>query len=232
MARSVCSRRSRAATWTQFDISTDGRFIAYTLNEGGIDRLVLHDLAQQADILLPPLPAGAVINSLRFSRDGKRLAISLETAQSPSDVYVLSVDTPTPQLARWTQSELGPIDASKLVAAERIAFPTWDQKDGRPRQLDAFVYRPRTPGPHPVVIDIHGGPESQYRPGFNAFTQYLVNELGYVVVAPNVRGSSGYGRSFLQLDNGDAARGLGARHRLAAGVDRPAGRVSIATAWW
>ena len=197
----------------RFDISADGHFIAYTLNEGGLDRLVLHDLAQQADILLPALPAGALIRSLRFSRDGKRLGLTLETAQSPADVYVLSVDTPAPTLARWTQSELGPIDATKLVAAERVEFPTWDQKDGRARQLDAFVYTPRTPGPHPVVIDIHGGPESQYRPGFSAFTQYLVNELGYVVIAPNVRGSSGYGRSFLQLDDGmlreDAVRDIG-----------------------
>jgi dipeptidyl aminopeptidase/acylaminoacyl peptidase len=99
------------------------------------------------------------------------------------------------------------------VAAQRITFPTWDQKDGRARQLDAFVYRPRTPGPHPVVIDIHGGPESQYRPGWSAFTQYLVNELGYVVIAPNVRGSAGYGRTFLQLDDGmlreDAVRDIG-----------------------
>jgi len=185
----------------QFDLSTDGRFIAYTINEGGIDRLVLHDLTQKADILLPPLPAGAVFDSLRFSHDGKRLAMSLETSQSPADVYVLSVDTPSPQLARWTISELGPVDGSKMVAAERVTFPTWDGKDGRSRQLDAFVYRPRTPGPHPVLIEIHGGPESQYRPRFSAFTQYLVNELGYIVIAPNVRGSSGYGRSFVQLDN-------------------------------
>ena len=100
----------------RFDISIDGHFIAYTLNEGGLDRLVLHDLTQQADMLLPALPNGALIRSLRFSRDGKRLAITLETAQSPADIYVLSVDAPTPTLARWTQSELGPIDASKLVA--------------------------------------------------------------------------------------------------------------------
>jgi dipeptidyl aminopeptidase/acylaminoacyl peptidase len=197
----------------RFDISSDGRFIAYTLNEGGLDRLVLHDLTQQADILLPALPGGALIRSLRFSRDGKRLGLTLETSQSPADIYVLSVDAPTPTLARWTMSELGPIDASKLVAAQRITFPTWDQKDGRARQLDAFVYRPRTPGSHPVVIDIHGGPESQYRPGFSAFTQYLVNELGYAVIAPNVRGSSGYGRSFLQLDDGmlreDSVRDIG-----------------------
>ena len=82
-----------------------------------------------------------------------------------------------------------------------------------PRLLSAFVYKPATPGPHPVLINIHGGPESQYRPRWDAFTQYLVNELGYAVVAPNVRGSSGYGRSFLKLDDGalreDAVRDIG-----------------------
>jgi dipeptidyl aminopeptidase/acylaminoacyl peptidase len=87
----------------QFDISSDGRFIAYTINEHGLDRLVLHDLTQQADIVLPPLPTGALINELRFSRDGKRLALSLETAQSPADIYVLSVDAPAPR-ANWAPS--------------------------------------------------------------------------------------------------------------------------------
>jgi dipeptidyl aminopeptidase/acylaminoacyl peptidase len=79
--------------------------------------------------------------------------------------------------------------------------------------ISAYVYRPHTPGPHPVVINIHGGPEAQYRPDFDAFTQFLVNDLGYAVVAPNVRGSSGYGKTFLALDNGelreDAVKDIG-----------------------
>jgi len=114
---------------------------------------------------------------------------------------------------RWTQSELGPLDRNTLVPAELVEFPTWDSDKGAPRKLSAFVYRPRTPGPHPVIIDIHGGPESQYRPEYDGFTQFLVNELGYAVVAPNVRGSSGYGRTFLGLDNGelreDSVRDIG-----------------------
>jgi dipeptidyl aminopeptidase/acylaminoacyl peptidase len=79
--------------------------------------------------------------------------------------------------------------------------------------ISAYLYQPRTAGPHPVLINIHGGPELQYRPDFDAFTQFLVNELGYVVIAPNVRGSSGYGKSFLALDNGalreDAVKDIG-----------------------
>ena len=100
------------------------------------------------------------------------------------------------------------------LVATLVRFPTWDKLNKTNRSIPAFVYRPRTPGPHPVLIDIHGGPESQHRPVFNAFTQYLVNELGYVVIAPNVRGSSGYGKSYLKLDNGklreDAVRDIGA----------------------
>jgi dipeptidyl aminopeptidase/acylaminoacyl peptidase len=196
------------------ELSRDGRYLAYTLNEAGLSRLVLHDTVQQADVVLPALPSGAVIGNLKFDRDGKRLAVQLTTAQSPADVYVLSLaEGQPPQLARWTQSELGPVNREAMVPAELVEFPTWDRDNGRPRMIPAFVYRPRTPGPHPVLIDIHGGPESQYRPNWSAFTQYLVNELGYAVVAPNVRGSSGYGRSFLQLDNGelreDSVRDIG-----------------------
>jgi dipeptidyl aminopeptidase/acylaminoacyl peptidase len=193
-------------------LARDGHYLAYTLNEDGTSRLVVHDIRRNADLLLPPLPAGALIGSFGFDRDGKRLALSIETAQSPRDVYVLDL-ADTPVLTRWTQSELGPIDAATLVPAERFSFATWDRVGTAPRQIPAFLYRPRTPGPHPVVIDIHGGPESQYRPGWSAFTQFLVNELGYTVIAPNVRGSSGYGLEYLALDDGrlreDAVRDIG-----------------------
>ncbi len=116
--------------------------------------------------------------------------------------------------ALWVRGELGGIDPAKLVPAQLVEFPTWDDVGSQRRSLSAFVYRPATPGPHPVIIDIHGGPESQFRPKWDAFRQYLVAELGYVVVAPNVRGSSGYGRNFLKLDDGalreDSVRDIGA----------------------
>jgi dipeptidyl aminopeptidase/acylaminoacyl peptidase len=152
------------------------------------------------------------VSHLAFDPRNRRLALAIETAQQPRDVYVLSLDD-RPSLTRWTQSELGPLDPASMVPAQLVSFPTWDRTATGPRALTAFVYRPATPGPHPVVIDIHGGPESQYRPGWSAFTQFLVNELGYIVVAPNVRGSSGYGRAFLALDDGklreDPVRDIG-----------------------
>lgn len=204
----------------QFELSSDGRFLAYTLNEAGFSRLVLRDLRLQADVLLPALPVGAIIDKLAFDHRQNRLAVELETAGSPSQVLVYDIagedpaELPLVSLAPWTTPDLGGIDASKPVSAELIEYPTWDLDGNQPRRLSAFVLQPASPGPHPVLIDIHGGPESQARPRWDAFRQYLVNELGYVVVAPNVRGSAGYGRSFLKLDNGvlreDSVRDIGA----------------------
>jgi dipeptidyl aminopeptidase/acylaminoacyl peptidase len=92
------------------------------------------------------------------------------------------------------------------VTPTLVRFPTFDRVDGKPRTIPAFYYRPaKAPasGKLPVVIQIHGGPEGQAQPGFSPTTQYLVNELGVAVLVPNVRGSSGYGKSYLLLDNGD-----------------------------
>ena len=185
----------------QLALSRDGRYLAYTLNEAGPSRLVVHDLSRKADLLLPPLPPASRITSLGFEASGSRLAVSAESAQAPGDVYVYEL-TADPTLVRWTQSERGPLRTAPLVPAEAFRYPTWDRVDGEPRQIPGFLYQPRTPGPHPVILHLHGGPESQFRPGWDAFTQYLVNELGFVVIAPNLRGASGYGRGYLTLDDG------------------------------
>jgi acetyl esterase/lipase len=193
-----------------FDASSDGRYLAYVVNVDGASRLTVVDNTQKREITPPGMPDGRIYD-VRFDREGRRLAFSAETAQAPRDVYVY--DLQANALERWTRSEVGPVDARTFVSAERIRYPTWDRVDGQPRLLSAYVYQPRSSGPHPVVINIHGGPESQYRPDFDAFTQFLVNELGYVVIAPNVRGSSGYGKGFLALDNGvlreDAVKDIG-----------------------
>ena len=193
-----------------FDASSDGRYLAYVANADGVSRLTVIDNTQKLEIIPPGIPDGHISN-VRFDRSGRRLAFSAETAQTPRDVYVY--DLKSNAVERWSRSETGPVDASTFVSAERIRYPTWDRIDGQPRLISAYVYQPRTSGPHPVIINIHGGPESQYRPDFDAFTQFLVNELGYVVIAPNVRGSAGYGKSFLALDNGvlreDAVKDIG-----------------------
>jgi len=193
-----------------FDASADGRWIAYVVNQDGRSHLALLDTQTHAETSPAGLPEG-VITRVLFDRAGQRLGVSVESADSPRDVY--SYDIGNQRLERWTRSEAGPLDRRALVAPELIRYPTWDRVGGRPRLLSAYVYRPRNAIHCPVVLDIHGGPESQFRPGWDPFIQFLVNELGYAVVAPNVRGSSGYGKSFLALDNGelreDAVRDIG-----------------------
>ena len=190
--------------------SDDGRYLAWVANVDGVSQLTVINLSTRSEIL-PPLPDGQ-IGRIAFDRTGKRLALSLESPQSPRDVFVLELERNS--LVRYTKSEAGPVDPLQFVPAELVRYPTFDRANGKNRQIAAFVFRPRTPGPHPVYIDIHGGPESQYTPGFNAFTQFLVRELGFTVIAPNVRGSTGYGKSFMNLDNGedreDSVKDIGA----------------------
>ena len=197
-----------------FACTDDGRFLAWVANVDGVSRLTVLDLAKHTETL-PPLPDGK-IGRIAFDRAGKRLALSLESPQSPRDVFVLEVERNA--VVRYTKSEAGPLDPLQFVPAELVRFQTFDRADGKRREIPAFVYRPkdgsRTPGPHPVLIDIHGGPESQAVPDWNPFTQFLVREMGFTVITPNVRGSSGYGKTWLDLDNGedreDSVKDIGA----------------------
>jgi len=157
------------------------------------------------------VPTGT-IGGLEFSPDGTRLALQISTPQSPSDVYVLapgSSATAAGELVRWTFSEIGGLDSQALTVPELVHYRTFDDRD-----IPAFVYKPSGPGPHPVVVNIHGGPESQVRPGFSSAIQMWVHALGIAVVTPNVRGSSGYGKTYVALDNGakreDSVRDIGA----------------------
>jgi dipeptidyl aminopeptidase/acylaminoacyl peptidase len=202
-----------------FDASPDGHYLAYASNEGGQSRLTLVDQQRKLDLNPTALPPG-VISSLKFDAAGKHLALTLESARAPRDVYVLEPDTQ--QVTRWTQSELGPLDPARLVIPALVRFPTWDRVDNQPRMLSAYAYRPHEAAaasagnpvaPHPVLILLRTGGGTQYRPGFEPLVQFLVNELGFVVLAPNVRGSAGFGRGFAELARGelrdDAARDVG-----------------------
>jgi dipeptidyl aminopeptidase/acylaminoacyl peptidase len=205
-------RITPASPWDveDFDVSADGRYVAYILNEDGRSRLTVLDTTAKTEIVPAGLPEGLLGNP-RFNKDGTKLAMSVETATAPRDAYVFDIEHN--KLERWTQSETGPLDAKSLVSPELVRFPTWDREGGHARVLSAYVYRPQKAAGVPVVIDIHGGPEGQARPGWDPFVQFLVHDLGYAVVSPNVRGSSGYGKSFLALDNGqlreDAVRDIG-----------------------
>jgi dipeptidyl aminopeptidase/acylaminoacyl peptidase len=194
-----------------FQVGADGRYLAYVTNDSGRDRLTVLDNQLKLELSPAGVPEGR-ITGLHFDHTGHQLAFSAESAQSPSDVYVFEPERN--QLTRWTHSEPGAVDPQTFVAAEALQYPTWDHGKSGQRLIPAFAYRPHTAGPHPVLIDIHDGPAAQFRPGFDPFIQFVVNQLGYVVIAPNIRGSTGYGKSFAELDNGpareDALRDLGA----------------------
>jgi dipeptidyl aminopeptidase/acylaminoacyl peptidase len=192
-------------------LSRDGRYLAYVANVDGASRLGVMDLAQKADLVPPELPFG-VIGSFAFDPASKRLAFGMQTPTSPSDVWVWTLADG--KLARWTESEIGPIDARTLVTPTLVRYPTFDKVDGKPREIPAWVYKPAGAGPHPVLVNIHGGPEGQSRPTFSTNVQQWAVELGYAVIVPNVRGSSGYGKTYVALDNGmkreDSVRDIGA----------------------
>jgi len=212
-----------------FAVAPQGEHLAFTVNEGGYSRLYVWQMPTRTRVALPALPAG-IISELMFHPDGDRLGFSLAQPTAPRDVY--SVHLGERSLARWTRSETGGLDPDGFVTPELVAYPTFDTVNGARRRIPAFVYRPEGPGPHPVYVTIHGGPESQYRPYFSAALQYYVKELGMAVVAPNVRGSAGYGKSYLQLDNAerreDSVRDIGALlDWVAATADLDADRVVV-----
>jgi dipeptidyl aminopeptidase/acylaminoacyl peptidase len=196
----------------EFALSKDGHYLAYVSNEGGVGKLNMLDLRTHQDMIPPPLPVVGVIDSLSFDPESKRLAFGFAAANQPRDAYVL--DTAANRVEPWTTSESGPVDRTKFVLPRLSQFPTFDRSDGKSRQIPLYIYAPASPGPHPVLIVMHGGPQGQWRPVFDPWIEYIVNELGFAVLAPNVRGSSGYGASFASLDQGmlreDAVKDVGA----------------------
>ena len=197
-------------------ISNDRQRIAFTANENGMSRVYLLDTATREYVSVAGIPVGLVFG-MRFSPDDSQLAMTLNSATAPSDVYVLDLGNEPLQygkLERWTSSEVGGLDTTQFRAPELVSFPTFDEVDGKPRQIPAWVYTPPGKGPFPVVVSIHGGPEGQTRPGFSSTYQMWMDKLGVAVVLPNVRGSAGYGKQYLALDNNfkreDSVRDIGA----------------------
>ena len=195
-------------------LADDDGHLAFVTNEDGIDRLHVLALPSHEEIALPDLPTG-LIGGLGFSPDGERLGLTLNTSTSPSDTFVVHLDDA--RLERWTRSEVGGLDTARFVEPSLVRYPTFDTVDGARRTIPAFYYQPAGDAPAggwPVVVMIHGGPESQATPNFSPTVQFLVNELGIAVLEPNVRGSAGYGKTWLTLDNGaqreDSVRDIGA----------------------
>ena len=177
--------------WT---LSPDGNTVAFTLNEGGLGTIHLLEVESGHVRPGPTLPVG-IASGLVFSRSGSHVGFTFNAATSPADAW--SFDVATLNLTRWTEAETGGLNPDTFIEPVLFDYPNADGMD-----IPAFIYRPKGEGPHPVIISIHGGPEGQSRPGFASSFQYWANELGIAVVVPNVRGSSGYGKTYVSLDNG------------------------------
>jgi dipeptidyl aminopeptidase/acylaminoacyl peptidase len=177
-------------------LSDDGKRIALVTNENGVGKLHLFDTQTRKRTAVDGVPTG-IVGGPEWHPNNRDLGFIVTSARSPADVYSLDVDSG--KIERWTQSETGGLDAQSFVEPELITWKSFDD-----RKISGFLYLPpaKFKGPRPVIVVIHGGPEGQSRPGFLARNNYFLNELGIALLYPNVRGSSGYGKSFLKLDNG------------------------------
>jgi dipeptidyl aminopeptidase/acylaminoacyl peptidase len=193
----------------EFDIAEDGSFIAYVLNEAGSSVVKVMDLESGETRTVSGLPKG-VAGALEIAPWGA-IGLTFTSARSAADAY--SIDPKTLSVERWTLSETGGLDPNVNVEPELIGVTSFDKEP-----VSGFLYRPdptRFPGKRPLIVSIHGGPESQFQPGFLGRNNYLLNELGIAIFYPNVRGSSGFGKRFVSLDNGpfrreDSVKDIGA----------------------
>lgn len=220
---------------TDFDLSKNGERLAFTTNDAGRSELrmfvfSLEEILASNHVDQAHAPAGAVaklsqatqtnshgfeansglVSSLKWAGDNSTLGFSVGSAHSASDCFTTrhqSVES-----RRWTFSETGGLPPDSFVDPKLVKWPSFDGKE-----ISGFLYSPdagKFSGKRPVIVNIHGGPESQYRPGFLGRNNYLVNELGCALIFPNVRGSSGYGKTFVGLDNGfhrdDSYKDIGA----------------------
>ncbi len=209
---------------TEVRVSQKGDRAVFTVNEDGATAVYRLD-PKSGKYERLRIPMG-IVENLTFSPDGAKLGLTLFRPDAPGDAYVHDWSSGT--LERWTFSEVGGLNPATFVKPELIHVKSFDGVT-----IPAYVYKPRAIiGKAPVVIDIHGGPESQYQPYFGPITQFWVNELSVAVIAPNVRGSSGYGKTYLTLDNGkkrmDSVKDIGAiLDWIATQPDLDASRVAV-----
>jgi dipeptidyl aminopeptidase/acylaminoacyl peptidase len=192
-----------------FELSPDGKQILYVTNEDGVSVFHLIDAMSGAPQPLPKLPLG-VVATFKWHPTRPLIGFTFSSAKSPADAW--SIDLAKGMVERWTESETGGLDPQRNVEPQLVTFKSFD---GLP--VSAFVYRPdpeKWPGKRPALMVIHGGPEGQSQPVFLGRNNYWINELGIALVFPNVRGSTGYGKKFIALDNGtkreDSVKDIGA----------------------
>ena len=194
-----------ASDWdiTQSILSPDRKRGALVANEGGVSRLYMFDPQKLNYDRIDKIPLG-LINGLIFSPDSNKLGMTLNSARAPNDAFVLELGRKplsVKKLTRWTKSEVGGLDTSQF--SKPIPVSIASPVDGQQQDISvpAFVYLPPGEGPFPVIIHVHGGPESQFRPRFNSDFQMWIDQLGVAIVAPNIRGSLGFGARYITMDD-------------------------------
>ncbi len=188
---------------TQFVLSPDRKRGAFVTNEGGISRLYLFDPETLTYRLVEKISLG-LISGLSFSPNNKKLGMTLNSPRNPNDAFVLNLGRrplAAKKLTRWTFSEVGGLDTGKFSKPIPIKYPSLTEDQDHSLPIPAFAYLPPGDGPFPVIIHIHGGPENQFRPRFNSNFQLWIDQLGAAVIAPNIRGSLGYGSYYITLDD-------------------------------
>ncbi len=218
---------SRDSPWdvASFELSKDRRTLAAIVNQRGRGELRVYDATSLTPVAVPAIPGS--VTRIRFAPDGKRLALSVASAATPSEVMVLDLERG--ELVSWVRADTAGLDTSSFSPTEVFE---WSSFDGR--TVSGLITRPpaKFSGKRPVLIEIHGGPESQSRLGFKGRYNYLINERGVVLIEPNVRGSAGFGKTFLALDNGrrreDSVKDIGSLlDWIAAQPDLDASRVVV-----
>ncbi|MBP6334439.1 MAG: S9 family peptidase [Bacteroidia bacterium] len=200
----------KSYTWSLPEMGWNVQGVAYNrqrtrlifrLNKNGYSEMFTMDPKGFEYKKMTGFPDG-IVGNFSFSRDGKLAAYNLQAANQGGDVYVY--DLATSLSTRWTESEAGDLNRKEFVTCAPIYYSSFDSVDAKPRQIPALIYKPKGQSGKklPVLISIHGGPESQSTPTFNSNTQFLLKNLEIAIVVPNVRGSTGYGKTFTQLDNG------------------------------
>ena len=188
-------------------LSPDGKTLAFISNQNGMGRLHLMDVATRKEKPTPEMPVG-VVSGLIWHRRLPYIGFVLSTAKFASDVFSINVETL--KLERWTTA-YSPIKTDSFKEPEIVKWRSFDGK-----MISGFFYRPPETfaGKRPVIIDIHGGPTNQFRPHFRGEDNFFINALGIACIYPNVRGSTGYGKTFMKLDDGvlrqDAVKDIGA----------------------
>lgn len=193
---------------TSYTLTDDKTKLAFVTNEDGVNKLYLMDVASKKFNEVKNIPIGS-IGSITFTKNGKSLFFNQSTADSSSDVYQL--DLASGEIIRWTESELGEMRKEDMSKPKLIEWKSFDKM-----KISGFYYpaSPKFSGKRPVIIQIHGGPESQSAASFLGPSNFYTNEMGIAIIYPNVRGSSGFGKTYISKDNGflreDSVKDIGA----------------------